>query len=70
MEAEEEGIVLILFVPLRLRNDVVAVLMLYMDARIFPDEEITFVEAVADLSAQALENAQFCKWARRKEIEI
>ena len=40
------------------------------DPKVFPDEEITFVEAVSDLSAQALANARFCEWARRKEIEI
>ncbi len=54
-----EGIASILSVPIRLRDEVIGVLRIYnAEARAFDNDEIEFVEAVANLGAIALENAR------------
>jgi len=70
-EAKKEGIGSILSVPLTVRNEVIGVLRVYTsDPRVFPDEEVNFLRAVADLAAVALENARLYEWARRSDIDI
>ena len=55
---EEEGIASILSAPVRLEGDVVGVVRVYTsDRRRFTDADIYFVEAVANLGAIALQNA-------------
>lgn len=57
--AKAEGIKSLLVVPLMVENNAVGVLRAYTeDEREFDDQEIKFLEAVANLSAIALENAR------------
>lgn len=59
-KARTEGIKSVLVVPLKLDKKVVGVLRVYTDkVRQFRDQEIRFLEAVANLSAIALDNARF-----------
>ncbi len=61
-KARAEGIKSVLVVPLKLEKHVVGVLRVYTDSiRKFEDREIRFLEAVANLSAIALDNASFHK---------
>ncbi|MBI4634294.1 MAG: GAF domain-containing protein [Deltaproteobacteria bacterium] len=61
-KARTEGIKSVLVVPLKLEKSVVGVLRVYTDnVRKFRDREIQFLEAVANLSAIALDNARFHK---------
>ncbi len=58
-EATQEGIVSMLSVPIRLRNEVIGVMRVYTgEPREFGPEEVEFVQAVANLGAIALENAR------------
>jgi GAF domain-containing protein len=58
-QAVREGISSMLSVPIRLRGEVIGLMRLYSsEPREFSDEEIGFVEAVANLGAIALENAR------------
>jgi len=58
-KARAEGIRSILVVPLKVGKKSIGVLRAYSDqVREFDDEEIKFLEAAADLSAIALENAR------------
>jgi len=58
-EAIREGIVSMLSVPMKLRDDVIGVVRVYSaERREFAPEEIEFVEAVANLGAIALDNAR------------
>jgi signal transduction protein with GAF and PtsI domain len=61
-EALKEGIKSVLVVPLKLEKEVVGVLRVYTDkVRTFREQEVRFLEAVANLSAIALDNARFHK---------
>jgi len=70
-EAKKEGIASILSVTLTVKGNVIGVLSVYTsDPRVFPEEEINFVEAVADLAAIALQNARLYEWARKADTDI
>ncbi|MFH1639891.1 MAG: GAF domain-containing protein [Chloroflexota bacterium] len=57
--AKKEGIVSILAVPMRLRDDIIGQLRVYTaEPRHFSDNDRYFVQAVANLGAIALENAR------------
>lgn len=57
-EAVAEGIASMLTVPIRLRGEIVGVMRIYTaEPREFGEEDIEFVEAVANLGAIALDNA-------------
>ena len=57
--AKEEGIRSVLVVPLKVENNTVGVLRVYsQDVRKFEPDEIKFLQAAANLSAIALENAR------------
>ncbi|MEW5722071.1 MAG: GAF domain-containing protein [Thermodesulfobacteriota bacterium] len=61
-KAAAEGIVSVLVVPLLVEGKAVGVLRVYSDReREFDEEEVRFMEAVANLSAIALENARLHK---------
>jgi len=58
-KAKEEGIKSVLVLPLSLESRIIGVLRVYADrVRKFTQQEIRFLEAVANLSAIALDNAQ------------
>jgi signal transduction protein with GAF and PtsI domain len=58
-KAKEEGIKSVLVLPLSVESKVIGVLRVYSDkVRKFTFQEIKFLEAVANLSAIALDNAQ------------
>jgi GAF domain-containing protein len=60
--AKVEGIKSVLVVPLLLEKNAIGVLRVYADKiREFKDREIKFLEAVANLSAIALDNARMHK---------
>ena len=60
--ARTEGIKSVMVVPLKAENQVIGVLRVYTDrVREFKDQEIQFLEAVANLSALALEKARLHK---------
>jgi len=60
--AKEEGIRSVLVVPLLVEKKVIGVLRVYTERiREFREEEIKFLEAVANLSAIALDNARLHK---------
>lgn len=70
-EAKKEGIASMLSVPLTVKGEVVGILRVYTsDPRIFPEEEIRFLEAIANLAAIALQNARLYEWSKRSEIDI
>ncbi len=59
-EAQKEGIVSILSVPIILNDDVIGVLRVYSDQqRNFTDGDIQFVQTAASMGAVALKNAVF-----------
>lgn len=61
-KAKVEGIKSVLVVPLMLENKPIGVLRVYTDnIREFDEKEIKFLEAVANLSAIALDNARLHK---------
>jgi signal transduction protein with GAF and PtsI domain len=61
-KAKTEGIKSVLVVPLLLEKNAIGVLRVYADKiREFKDREIKFLEAVANLSAIALDNARMHK---------
>lgn len=65
-EAIEEGIYNILSVPLSLKGRVAGVLRLYTsEPRIFSEEEIDFIEALAEMGAIAIENARMYESIRK-----
>ncbi len=58
-EAAREGIRSVLAVPLRVREEVIGVLRAYSaQPHRFSEEEVEFLEAIADLGAVAIENAR------------
>lgn len=58
-EAREEGIVSVLVTPLRVQDQPIGVLRVYTaTGRAFSDAECALVEAIASLSALAIENAR------------
>jgi signal transduction protein with GAF and PtsI domain len=63
--AKAEGIKSVLVVPLLLEKNAIGVLRVYADkVREFNDRELKFLEAVANLSAIALDNARMHKTLR------
>ena len=65
-KAIEEGLVSILAVPVRLRDDIIGQLRVYTsEPRHFSDADAYFVQAVANLSAIALENVKLYESSRR-----
>jgi signal transduction protein with GAF and PtsI domain len=69
-KAKSEGIKSVLVVPLMVENDAVGVLRAYsQEERTFNEDEIKFLEAVANLSAIALENARLHQ-ALQKDYEL
>ena len=70
-EVKKEGIGSIISVPLALKDDIIGILRVYTsDPRVFPQEEIDFMQAIADLAAIALENARLREWINRDRDEI
>jgi GAF domain-containing protein len=64
--ALEEGIVSILTVPVRLRDDIIGQFRVYTsEPRRFSDDDIYFVQAVANLGAIALENTNLRESCQR-----
>jgi GAF domain-containing protein len=58
-QAEREGIVSMLTVPMQLREETLGVLRIYTaEPRTFTEDEVEFARAIANLGAIALENAQ------------
>ena len=65
-EAEEEGIVSIISVPLRIKGRVIGVMRLYTpEPREFSEEEINSAEALAEMGAIAIENARMYEKIKR-----
>ncbi|MCL4541608.1 MAG: GAF domain-containing protein [Chloroflexi bacterium] len=57
--AEQEGIVSVLCVPVKLHDQAIGVLRVYTDRRrVFDPEEVEFLQALANLGAVAIENAR------------
>ncbi len=57
-EAQEEGIVSILSVPMKVKDKIVGVMRLYTNRRReFDEDETTFIYAIADLGGISIENA-------------
>lgn len=70
-EAKKEGIASMLFVPLDFRDETIGVLTVCTsDPRVFPDEELGFLETIVDLAAVALSNARLYEWVRRNEVGV
>jgi GAF domain-containing protein len=58
-EAAREGIRSVLAVPLQVRDEIIGVLRAYsVQPHRFSEEEVQFLEAIADLGAVAIENAR------------
>ncbi len=58
-QATEEGIASILSVPIRLRDEIIGVMRVYTsEPREFTEDDIEFVEALANLGAISLDNAR------------
>ncbi len=70
-QAEREGIVSILSVPMMLREEIVGVIRVYTgEPRYFTDDDIYFVGAVANLGAIALENARLYDSVKKDYEEL
>ena len=69
-KAKTEGITSVLVVPLMVEKKAVGVLRVYSEkVRSFDDDEVKFLEAVANLSAIALENARLHQ-ALRQDYDL
>lgn len=65
-EAGEEGIVSVLVVPLRVQEQPIGVMRIYTGApRVFSPREYALAEAIASLSALAIENGRLYERLRR-----
>ncbi|MFQ5915348.1 MAG: GAF domain-containing protein [Nitrospinota bacterium] len=65
-EAQAEGIASMLSVPMRLKGRIIGVLRLYSEnPHDFPEPEVEFASALAELGAVALENARLYSQLRR-----
>jgi GAF domain-containing protein len=65
-EASEEGIVSLVVVPLRSRDEIIGALRVYSgEARSFSEEELDYLLCIANLSGLALENARMYKALKR-----
>ncbi|BCS88089.1 GAF domain-containing protein [Pseudodesulfovibrio sediminis] len=65
-EASEEGLVSLVVVPLNARDKVIGVLRVYSgEVREFSEEELDFLQCIANLSGLALENARMYKALKR-----
>lgn len=61
-QARQEGIASVLSVPMKLKGKMIGVVRIYTgEQRQFTEDDIYFVEALANLSAIALENAKLCE---------
>jgi GAF domain-containing protein len=70
-QAKQEGISSILSVPLRLRDQILGVMRVYMaEPHRFSNDEKYFVNAVANLSAIAFENAQVYKSVQKNNEKL
>ena len=68
--AKEEGIRSVLVVPLRVARKTIGVLRVYTgERREFDEQEVRFLEAVANLSAIALDNARLHQ-ALKKDFDL
>jgi signal transduction protein with GAF and PtsI domain len=68
--ARREGIISVLVVPLRVGDNVIGVMRVYSGTeREFDEKEVKFLEAVANLSAIAIDNARLYQ-ALRKNFEL
>ncbi len=68
---EEEGIESILSVPMNLRGEIIGVVRVYTSEKHeFTDDEIYFVQAVANLGAIALENARLYESIHKNYEEL
>lgn len=64
--AKREGIISILAVPMKLKDSIVGELRVYTgERRDFPEEDIFFAQAVANLGALAMDNARLNEATRR-----
>ncbi|MFA4835616.1 MAG: GAF domain-containing protein [Dehalococcoidia bacterium] len=71
LQAEKEGIVSILSVPMMLKEEIIGVVRLYTaKQRHFTADDIYFVQAVANLSAIALENARLYESIQEDRDEL
>ncbi|RJQ13331.1 MAG: GAF domain-containing protein [Nitrospiraceae bacterium] len=69
-EAQEEGIKSILSVPMRFQNEVTGVLRLYTDRPVrYNEEDLRFMEAIAEQTAIAIVNAKYFETALSREKE-
>jgi len=65
-EAVEEGIYSIISIPFSIKGRVIGVLRIYTaEPRIFSEDEIHFVEALAEIGAIAIENAKMYENIRK-----
>ena len=65
-QAREEGIASVLVTPLRVQDRPIGVLRVYTgETREFTTDETDLVEAIASLSALAIENARLYEWLDR-----
>jgi GAF domain-containing protein len=68
---EDEGIASILSVPMMLRGEIIGVVRVYTsERREFSEDEITFVQAVANLGAIALENIRLYETVKKDYEEL
>ncbi len=70
-QAKAEGLISVVSVPLKLNDDVIGLLRVYSDeTRSFSPEEIEFLEAVAQVSAIAINNARlFAELKQNYELQ-
>jgi len=65
-EAEAEGIVSLVVVPLNARDRILGVLRVYSgESRVFNEKEMDFLRCIANLSGLALENARMYRALKR-----
>jgi len=70
-QKEKEGIASILSVPMRLKGEIIGVVRVYTAERHeFTEDEIDFVQAVADLGAIALENVRLYESVQKNYEEL
>jgi len=71
VEAQAEGIASMLSVPMFLKDNVIGVLRLYSESTSdFPEEEVEFASALAELGAIALENARLYSGLREQHESL
>ena len=69
-EAVEEGIMRILSIPMRFKNEIIGVLRLYSDKPVqYNDEDFRFMSAIAEQTAIAIVNAEYFEKEISREKE-